>query len=466
VPPLSDPAPSDPLRPDADAAEKAAAGVSLFGRGARRRARALAGGRGEGAGGRRGLRAALAAAEEAAAAEDPGDSAAEAPRADPREGRASAVPPPVPRARMRRRHWGLLVSFVLAVLLPLAVTGWYLWRVAVDQYASTVGFSVRREEFQSAVDLLGGLGQISGASSSDTDILYNFIRSQELVARIDARLDLRSMYSRPWPADPVFAFNPSGTIEDLLDYWSYAVSVAYDGTSGLLTLRVLAFDPADAQAIATAIFEESSVMINELSAIAREDATRYARAELDRAVARLTEARQAMTDFRLRTQIVDPQADIQGQMGLLSTLQGQLAAALIEYDLLRETARPGDPRLAQAERRIAVIELRIAEERRKFGEGGQGPGGEDYARLVAEFERLSVERQFAEEAYRSARVAYDAAVAEAQRKSRYLAAHIRPTRAERSAYPQRWLLFGLSGFFLTCLWAVGALVYYSLRDRR
>ncbi|MFN4102405.1 MAG: sugar transporter, partial [Pararhodobacter sp.] len=251
----------------------------------------------------------------------------------------------------------------------------------------------------------------------------------------DARLDLKAMYSKAWPADPVFAFNPAGTIEDLLAYWNLAVSVAYDGASGLLTLRVLAFDPDDAQAIAQAIFEESSLMINDLTAIAREDATRYARAELDRAVARLTEARQVLTDFRLRTRIVDPQADIQGQMGLLNTLQAQLAAALIELDLIRETARPGDPRVLQAERRIAVIEVRIAEERRKFGDGGQGPGGEDYARLVAEFERLMVERQFAEEAYKGALVAYDGALADAQRKSRYLAAHIRPTRAERSAYP-------------------------------
>jgi capsular polysaccharide transport system permease protein len=378
-----------------------------------------------------------------------------------------SVPPPVPGARLRRRHWGVLLSFLLLVALPWGASGWYLWRVAVDQYASTVGFSVRREEFQSAVDLIGGIGQIAaGASSSDTDILYSFIRSQDMVARVDARLDLRGVWSRPWPADPVFAFNPEGTIEDLLDHWNRKVSVAYDGASGLLTLRVLAFDSAAAQAIATAIFEESSIRINELSAIAREDATRFARAELDRAVARLTAARQALTEFRLKTQIVDPQADIQGQMGLLNTLQAQLAAALIEYDLIREIARPGDPRVLQAERRIAVIEVRIAEERRKFGEGGQGPGGADYARLVAEFERLTVEREFAEETYRGALVAYDGALADAQRQSRYLAAHILPTRAERSAYPQRWLIFGLAGFFLLCLWAIGALIYYSLRDRR
>ena len=370
-------------------------------------------------------------------------------------------------AVLRRRHHGLMLSFVLLVLAPIAVTAFYLWGVAKDQYASTVGFSVRKEEFQSPLDLLGGIGgRLSGSSSSDTDILYKFIRSQELVGRIDKQLDLRAIYSTAWPADPVFAFNPSGTIEDLVAFWERAVKVYYDTSSGLLTLRVQAFDPDDAKRIAETIFSESSLMINELSAVAREDATRYARIELDRALERLTAARQAMTEFRLRTQIVDPAADIQGQMGLLNTLQAQLAEALIEYDLVRETGREGDPRILQAERRIAVIENRIADERKKFGVGGKGPGGEDYANVIAQFERLTVEREFAETTYTGALASYDSAVADAQRKSRYLAAHITPTLAERSQYPERWLLLGLTGFFLLMAWAIGVLVYYSVRDRR
>lgn len=387
--------------------------------------------------------------------------AAKGPAGGSPAGRAIAGP-----ALLRLRHRAILWSFLALVLLPVATCAAYLWIVARDQYASTVGFSVRREEFQSAVDLLGGFGALSGSSSSDTDILYEFIRSQELVARIDARLGLREIYGRAWPHDPVFAFDPEGSIEDLLRHWSRAVKVYYDSGSGLLTLRVLAFDPDDARAIAGAIFEESSRMINDLSAIAREDAMRYARTELDRAVARLTQARQQMTEFRLHTRIVDPQADIQGQMGLLNTLQAQLAETMIELDMLRETTRANDPRILQAERRIEVIEHRITEERRKFGVGGQGPGGEDYATMVAEFERLTVEREFAEQTYRGALAGYDAALADAQRQSRYLAAHIRPTRAERAMYPERGILLGLTGFFLLIVWSVGVLVYYSVRDRR
>lgn len=265
--------------------------------------------------------------------------------------------------------------------------------------------------------------------------------------------------------DPLLSFDPDGTIEDLVDYWERMLRISYDSGSGLIEMRVLAFDPQEAQAIAQEIYLESSETVNELSAVAREDATRYARADLEQAQERLKEAREALTAFRVANQIVDPSADIQGQMGLLNTLQAQLAAALIDLDLLGDSVGEGDPRAAQAQRRIEVIRARIAQEREKFGANGQGPAGENYATTISEFERLSVEREFAETAYTAALAAYDAAQAEAERQSRYLATYIRPTLAERSQFPQREMLIGIVALFGFLAWAISSLVYYSLRDR-
>jgi capsular polysaccharide transport system permease protein len=377
-----------------------------------------------------------------------------------------AGPPIAGRAGIRPRHRGILASFLALVLLPVIASAAYLWLIAEDQYASTVAFSVRTQEISSSLDLLGGITRLSGGGSPDSDILYDYIHSQELVQDLDAEIDLRRLYAAAWPRDPVFAFDPEGSIEDLVDHWKRKVRISYDSASGLITLRVLAFDPDQATLIATRILERSTDKINALSAEAREDATRYAREEMERALDRLKAAREAMTEFRMRTRMVDPVADLQGQMGILNSLQAQLAESYVQLDLLRGSTSPGDPRIQQVEQRITVIQRRMEEERRKFSEGGQGPGGEDYASAVAEFERLSVDREFAEQAYRVALAAYDAALAEAQRKSRYLAAHIRPTHAETSKYPRRWTLLALTGFFALIAWAIGVLIYYSLRDRR
>ncbi len=375
------------------------------------------------------------------------------------------LPPPAQPARLRNRHFGLLLSFLLLTVLPTLGSGFYLYTVAEDQYASRVGFSVRREDVSSPIELLGGITSLSGSSTNDTDVLFEFIRSQPMVRLIDDKLDLRAIYGIS--GDPVFALESDASIEDLTQYWSRMVKVFYDSGSGLIELRVQAFTPEDAHAIATAIFEESTAMINNLSNIAREDATRYAKQELDRAVERLVSARQNMTEFRARTQIVDPQADIEGRMSLLATLEGRLVEAQIDLDILLETTRERDQRVLQAERRVAVLEDRIAVERSRFGAAEDGAEGDDaYATLVAEFERLAVDSQFAEQAYVSALSAHDAALAEAQRQSRYLAAYVEPTMAEDPEYPQRGILLSIIALFAFIGWSILVLIYYSIRDRR
>ena len=371
-------------------------------------------------------------------------------------------------AFMRKRHYTLMVSFVIIVFLPLMAASWYLYAKAADQYASTLGFTVRSEDVSSAIDILGGLGSSLGGGSGaqDSNILYEFMRSQQLVQDIDDKIDLRTMFSKRRDPDWLLSYDPEGTIEDLTRYWERMIRISYDSGSGLMEVRTRAFTAEDAKAIADAIFDENSKIVNELSAIARADATRYAAEELAQSVERLKQAREALTTFRLKNQIVDPNADIQAQMGLLTTLQTQQAVALIDFDLLADIARDGDPRLEQAQRRLDVIETRIKAEREKFGVGGQGPGGVEFATTIADFERLTVDREFAEAAYAASLSARDASIAEANRQSRYLATYIKPTLAQKSEFPQRFILLAVIALFSGLIWAIFILVYYALRDRR
>ena len=379
----------------------------------------------------------------------------------------TAVRPTVPLAQPRRRHWLLLASFLLIVVLPTILWAWYLWARASDQYVSTVGFSVRKEDSTPSIDLLGGLGSLTGGASSatDTDVLYEYIRSQDMVEKIDAELDIKAKFSRDWPHDFVFAYDPSGHIEDLTDYWPRQVKVLYDTSTSLITLKISAFSAEDAQQIAQAVFRESSDKINQLSSIAREDTTRLAQAELEKTRDELTRTRQAMTDFRMRSQIVDPEADLTSQMGVLSGLQAQLAEQLVANDLLLDNAKPTDHRVVQSQQKIDALRRLIEAERSKFGSAASGPAGESYSQLMADYEKLAVDREFAEGSYRAARIAYETALAEAQRKSRYLAAHIEPKMAQSSTEPDRpWLLFIVAGLLMTG-WSILVLIYYSIRDR-
>lgn len=382
--------------------------------------------------------------------------------------RVVEVAPIAKPARMRKRHWAVLFSFVIFVVMPVAAAGYYLWTRATDQYASTVGFTIRQEEGGAAAGLIGGVAAqlTGGGGQSDTDILYEFIQSQNLVAAIDDRFDLRRLYSAPWEMDPVFALPPDATLEDLAEYWQRIVRISYDGGSQLIELEVRAFEPDTAQAIGQEILAQSQTLINQLNAQARADTIRYAEADLVEAQTRLREARSALILFRTRTQLVDPETDLQGRMGVVNTLQQQLAEALIDLDLLAQSTNDSDPRVIQARRRIEVIRARIEAERANVASGANATSGEDYPTLLAEYESLLADREFAEETWRASLTALDLARANAARQSRYLATYIAPTLPQSPLYPQRWMLLGLTGLFSLLTWAIMALIYYSIRDSR
>lgn len=370
-------------------------------------------------------------------------------------------------ARFRRRHWNIILSFFLFVITPVLITGWYLWERSVEQYASTVSFSVRSSSPPaSGSEIFSQISLISGTNSTDTDILYQFIQSQEMVSRLDDRLGLRAMYSRYYDDDMVFSFNPDGTLEDLVSYWRRMVHIGYDRSTGLMNLRVLAFDAIEAQTIAKAISEESTKRINELSGIARADATRYAITELKRASEELREKRKAVTTFRLKNQTTDPTKNIQGQMVLINILNEQLAASIIDLKVMMNSSqKESDPRIKQMNLRIQVIREQIKEELSRFG-NSEKDNSTDYAHLVGEFERLNADLEFAELVYRSALLSYNSAQADAAHTLRYLAEHIKPTLASSSRYPQRILIMLGISLVLILVWAVSILVYYSIRDRR
>ncbi|MEI4473075.1 sugar transporter [Frigidibacter sp. MR17.24] len=376
----------------------------------------------------------------------------------------SPLPPPLEpgsAARRRGRLRGAL-GFCAVVLLPLAVIAAYLWLVVADQYASTASFSVQREEPAPAMGMLAGLAGLTQGSSSDTDILYDFLESQELAARIDRRFDLAAIYPRApapaWP-DPVFTLAPDARIEERHALWLRMLSIDYDQQEGVIALTLRAGDPATAQRLAQAVIEECTSMINALSGTARADAMASARSELALAEARLRKARQDLTGFRLRHQIVDPSDDVSSQMGVIDTLNEELAALQVEIEMLRRTTRPDDPRIAMRQEKLSVLQERIASERTRLGVGADG-----YPAVVAAYEGLEVDREFAEQGWLAARSALDAARLAADRQSRYLATHVPPSLAETAQYPQRWRILAVAGFLLALGWSVARLVSWSVRE--
>lgn len=384
-------------------------------------------------------------------------------------------------AKIQIRHKLIFYSFGSLVVIPAILVSLYLYIFAADQFQSTSAFSVRKQDLSSAMSIFGGLTNLS-AGASDSDVIYEYIQSQNMVETIDEKLDLRTMWGVHRATDPFFGLSAEATIEDLVDYWNSMVRIRLDTSSGSLTLETRAFTAEAAQNLNEAILQQSSEEVEALSRIAQDDAIQLARAEMERTLERLKEARVEMATFRRQNQIIDPSANFQAQMGIVSGLEQQLVAALIERDMLVGTVKTGDPRLAQVDRRIVVIRDRIEKERENIGadyvfssstpdQTSSSQINEDAEKsqlyqTVGKYESLLVDQEFAQQAYTAALVALDEALADAKRKSRYLATHITPTLAQTAEYPERmiiWSIFLLVDFLA---WMLFVLIIYALRDRR
>jgi len=350
--------------------------------------------------------------------------------------------------------WAIRLSFMLMVIAPFSVLALYLFVFASDRFVVSVGMSVRAEEGGESSPFLDGLSGFSGGVKPDAAIVQEFISSPDLIQRLSERFNLSGMLS-PLKFDPVYAQNPD-TFVGLAKRWSRLIHPSMDSRSGLLTLSVATFSANDAEILAYAILEETKSMLSRLSAGMNKETTRLARDELVRAELRLKKARRNLTEFRASTRIVDPSADLEGQLGLIAILQEQMAEAQIALKLLRADG----PRLIHAERRVSVVSSLLEEERRKFGLTEAG-----YAEMTGAFEDLQVEVEYAQESYLLARSALDVAMKAAQSKSRYLAVHIRPVRPETPELPRkgRTLFIGFVALFL--IWAISVLAVQGFRDR-
>lgn len=379
-------------------------------------------------------------------------------------GKDARVAPP---ARVRPRHRAAIAGFLAVVLAPAVACGVYMYAMAADQYASTVAFSVRNSEASAPVEFLGALTQgFGGGGGVDAEVVYEFIRSQQMVEAALTALPLREIYNTA-PDDPLFRLGEEQAVEDVHDYWRWMTTASLDGGAGIINFTARAFEPDDARAIATFVLDEATRVVNDLSRRARDDAVQLARESLTEAEDRLRAVRLEIRGFRAAEQEVDPAQNARAALDMITGFEEKLAEARIALETQTELVGARSPQIPVLRQRIESLRRQIAEERARIGQvAPDAAGARAMADVLAEYEDLVVDREFAEKAYLSALSAYEQAQIEARRQLRYLAPHIQPTLAEAPRYPQRLLITFAVTAGLAVLWAVGVLIAYNIRDRR
>ncbi|OMG55307.1 MULTISPECIES: chain-length determining protein [Brevundimonas] len=355
------------------------------------------------------------------------------------------------------------VAFCVVVVLPTVFAAIYYLLIAAPQYVSEARFIVRApsQDRPSGFDVaLQGVG----LSSTQTDVfaVHEYIDSRDGMTDLRSKVDLKGMLGRP-KVDFIARFpRPLGSQNDeaLFEAYRRFVTVGYDSTKGISTLRVHAFAARDAQAISIALLDGGERLVNRLNDRAYSNAIKESEGAVIRAEERLVQAQSELAAFRNREQFIDPSRTALEGTSLIGDLMGQVATLRAERAQIAAQAS-NSPQLPTVDARIAAFERQIEVERAKLAGATSS-----LAPKIGVYERLVLNREMADRAVAQARMAHDAAEQQARSQKLYLQRVVEPRLADAPTYPKRFI--AILAVFATALamFGMGWLVVASVSEHR
>lgn len=342
----------------------------------------------------------------------------------------------------KARRWGALAGLAgslrrqakMLLFLPTLLAAIYYYAMASDQYESEAKFVVRATQRSDPTGGFSFLVQLGLQRSSDNSfVVQEFISSRDAIRKLQERLPLEQMF-RTDAIDiiagyPSFLYGPRE--EQFYKYFQTMVSVIHTDATGISTLRVRAFSAKDAKRIADTLLQISEEWVNRLNERHLRDAIGRAEAEVKIAANRVVAAQEALTEFRNRELLIDPMNNATALADLISKLSAELSEAQAKATEARMYTGSG-PQLLMQERLAIALGEQIASER-----GRVARGADNLAERVATYERLVLEREFANKMLSTSDSELVRAREDAMKRLLYLGQVTEPHSADYSSQPKR-----------------------------
>ena len=356
--------------------------------------------------------------------------------------------------------------FVAVVIVPTLIASIYYGLIASNVYISESRFIVRAPQRQATTGL-GALLQSGGVSTfiravDDIYSVHDFMLSRDALTELDRGLGLRAAFSSPaidrFSRFPRLDFDDS--FEALHRYYQKRVGLSLDSQSSISTLRVESFGPELARNINRRLLQAAERLVNDLNERARQDLIRFAAAEVASAEARAKDAAAAVSRFRTKRGVIDPERQTTLQLQLVSRLQDELISTRTQIDQLRQFA-PDNPQLKSLQLKAKTLEAEIRKEL-----AGVAGGDTSLATKAADFQRLALEREFADRQLAAALASLEQARNEAQRQQLYLERIAQPSLPDVAVEPRR--IRAVAATFVLCLvaWGILSMLLAGIREHQ
>ena len=358
------------------------------------------------------------------------------------------------------KRYKLVIFFVF---IPTFITFIYLSLFASSLYISHASFAIRSSDTSSSsgMDIASMFLKTSGTTGNDIYIINDYIQSLDLAQYIDSKLDLINHYS-DHKYDIIFRLASKSTQDQFLRYWRWAVVPQLNVDTGIISLDVKAYTPEMAQKLSQAILSASEALVNAMNERARHDAVELAREEVSRAEERVRHAQSAMREFRDIHNLIDPKSTAAGLQELVTRLEAEATTLRTQISEAKSYMNAEAPLLKSLNQRLAAVEKQLGEE--KLRVAGQSTVQGNLNSLVAEYEDLAIEAEFAQKQLVSAMTSLEQARIQQMAQSRYVVAYQQPTLPDESLYPRPFLFTFYVFAALLLLLGIVSLVWASIRE--
>jgi len=297
-------------------------------------------------------------------------------------------------ALLRRRTLGAaVVASLLAAL--------YWGIIASDRYVSEAHVVIQRTD-QAGGDgskmgsLLGGLS--GSGSASEQLLLRDHLQSVDMLAKLDAKLNLRAHYSdsrrdlisRMWFTD--------AALEWFHRHYLSRVNVEFDDYSGILVIKAQGYDPKTAHAIAPMLVEEGERFMNAMGHRLAQEQVAFLEKEVAQLNQRVIQTRQTLLGFQNQYGLISPESTALNFAGIVSRLETQHTELHTRRAAMLGYLMPDSPAIVELNQQIAAVEQQLVREKARL----TSPNDKTLNRTVEEYQRLQLTAEFALEVYKTA----------------------------------------------------------------
>ena len=347
------------------------------------------------------------------------------------------------------------------VIIPTALAVIYFGLIASDVYISESRFVVRSPQRQAPTGL-GALltGTAFSRSQDDTYSVHDFVLSRDALKELDDQLAVRKAYSSK-SADFINRFpglDWDDSFEAFHRYYRNHVTIDYDTVSSITILKVRAFTGEDAKKINDLLLKMGERLVNNLNDRSRQDLIKTAEVEVAVGEEKVKLAAVALAGFRNNQSVFDPDRQSTMQLQGVARLQDELVATETQLNQIQRVS-PSNPQVASLKNRAETLRKTIANETAKVAGGGASLTSKSGA-----FERLALEKTFAEKQLAGSLAALESAKSEALRKQLYLERLVQPNLPDKSAEPRRLRSVFMVFMLGLVAWGVISLLVASIKE--